>query len=72
MKYIILLPLAMLSYTLSMVILLIAMDTVGSEGLTDIIQSGGEQSQSYVCTILIFIISAIAIGIMWYKAKPKH
>ena len=69
MKYIILLTLAMLSYTLSMLVLLIAVDTVGSQGLLDIIQSSGEQSQFYISTIVVFIISTIAIGIMWHKAE---
>ena len=69
MKCIILLTLAMLSYTLSMIVLFIAIDTVGMHKFLDILQSGGEQSQFYISTIVVFIISTIAIGIMWHKAE---
>ena len=75
MKYIILTMLAVLANALSFFILVIAINSVGVQGLTDLMQSDGEQSQFYASCLFVFIISAILIGIMWHKAKvltPKH
>ena len=67
--------LTVLANALSFFILVIAINSVGVQHLVDVMQSGGEQSQFYISTIVVFIISTIAIGIMWHKAEvliSKH
>ena len=63
MKYIILLPLVMLSGLLSMFILVFAINDYGVQHLVDVMQSGGEQSQFYISTVVVFIISAIYVAL---------